>query len=320
MGAKSFAVRGPALGISKSVEFKYGSPADPEHIENSVAEGNDFDIGLWLCRADELDTDLVELPQASFLRPLVAKHRPAVKKFQRHGLDQAIGKHGSDDSRRVLGAQRDFVTTAINEGVHLFGDDIASLADRPTEHLGELEDRRFDLGKAVKFSDGTSSLGDLPVPPRRVGKKVLSAADRLQGTHTTFSDYPRRRAEYVDHASKMLAPDRSLKGHTPPRAERRHGWNPSSGEPRALVFSESPDGLKQPPLPFLRGRDTRHSVIRVSGVAESIPEEIKGQHSNDDANDRQHQPRIQRHDVDVLGLAEKHPPTRHWRAQPETEK
>jgi hypothetical protein len=190
MDAKSFAVRRPALGISKSVEFKYGSPSDPEHIENSVAKGNDFDIGLWLCRADELDTNLVELAQASFLRPLVAKHRPAVEKLQGHGLDQAIRKHGADDSRRVLGAQRDFVTAAIKEGVHLFGDDIASLADRPTEHLGELEDRRFDLGEAIKFGDVTSGLGDLAVPPRRVGKKVLSAADRLQGTHFTFSDYP----------------------------------------------------------------------------------------------------------------------------------
>ena len=74
----------------------------------------------------------------------------------------------------------------------------------------------------------------------------------------------------------MLVPDRSLKGLHTATCERR--------EPRTIL------GRSRVRLSLVRAstallsrgrfrfcaRDTRHSVIRVSGVAESVPEEIKG--------------------------------------------
>ena len=61
-------------------------------------------------------------------------------------------------------------------------------------------------------------------------------------------------------------------------------------------------------------------MVRVSGVAQPISKKIEGEDSDNYASHRQHQPRIECDDIDVLRLVQQHAPTRHRRAQPETEK
>ena len=119
-----------------------------------LPESDDLDIGLGLRHADQLDADLVKLPEAPLLRPLVAEHRPAVEKFQRRALEQPVRQHRTDDARRVLRPQGDFFAAAIGKAVHFLGDDIAGLADRPAEDFGELKNRRRDFGKTIKLGNG----------------------------------------------------------------------------------------------------------------------------------------------------------------------
>src|SRR5215472_13169697 len=56
-------------------------------------------------------------------------------------------------------------------------------------------------------------------------------------------------------------------------------------------------------------------VVRVGSVAQSVAKEVEGQHGYDDAGDGQHEPRVERYDVDVLGVVEQHTPTGHRRPQ-----
>ena len=89
--------------------------------------------------------------------------------------------HGADDAGGVFRPQRDLLAAAIGEGVHLLGDDIGRLADRPREHLGELEDRRRDLLIAVTLGEPPRRVDDGAMPPLLVGQEILGAAHRLQG-------------------------------------------------------------------------------------------------------------------------------------------
>ncbi len=82
-----------------------------------------------------------------------------------------------------IGAEAQAVAAAIGEGVHLLRDDVGGLADRPLEHLGELEDRRRHLEIAGAFGGEPRGLGDAAVAPHLVGQKVVGAANRLQLRH-----------------------------------------------------------------------------------------------------------------------------------------
>ena len=141
--------------------------------------------------ADQFNADLVELTKSALLRPFVTEHRAAVEKFERHVLDKAVRQHRADDTGSILGAQRHLFAAAIGKRVHLFGDDVGVLADRSCENFCELEDRRCHLDKAVQLGRCACCLAHLPMSSGRLRKKVLSAADRLQGTHAQISDDPR---------------------------------------------------------------------------------------------------------------------------------
>src|SRR5579862_6448458 len=62
------------------------------------------------------------------------------------------------------------------------------------------------------------------------------------------------------------------------------------------------------------------SVIGVRRVPQTVAEEVERQHGHDHRRDRQHQPRVERDDADVLRLVQQHAPARDRRAQAETEK
>ena len=141
--------------------------AMPSALQDALPERDDLDIGLRLRHPEQLDADLVELAEAALLRPLVAEHRAAVEEFQRRRLGQPVRQHRAHDPGGVLRPQRHLFAAAIGEGVHLLRHDVGVLADRPREDFGELEDRRRDLGKAVKRRRLARGLADPAVAPRR---------------------------------------------------------------------------------------------------------------------------------------------------------
>ena len=60
-------------------------------------------------------------------------------------------------------------------------------------------------------------------------------------------------------------------------------------------------------------------MIGIGGVAQPVAEKIKGKYGNDDVDYRQHQPRVKRHNVDILRLVKQNTPTCHRRPKSETE-
>ncbi len=57
--------------------------------------------------------------------------------------------------------------------------------------------------------------------------------------------------------------------------------------------------------------------VRIGRVAQAVAEEVEGQHHDHHRQDRQHQPRVERDHVHVLGFGQQHAPAGDWRAQPE---
>src|SRR3546814_12115847 len=69
----------PALGVAERVQFKHRVSEHAERIQHTRTAGDHLDIRLRLRRAHQFDADLVELPEAAFLRPLMTEHRPGVE-------------------------------------------------------------------------------------------------------------------------------------------------------------------------------------------------------------------------------------------------
>src|SRR5208282_1040959 len=184
-----------AFGIAQRVELELNTLTDTKRIDDAAAQRDHFDVGLRLCHADKLDSDLMELAKAAPLRSLIAEHRTAIEEFERHALGEAVGDHRANHPGSVFWPQRDFLAAAVVEGVHFLRNDVGVLADRSRENFGELENRRRHFGEAVELGRSPRGLDHPAVAPRPLGKKILSTADRLQGTHARSPDRPPRRSD-----------------------------------------------------------------------------------------------------------------------------
>src|SRR4051795_11044214 len=58
---QSLAIGGAARRIAQRVQFEYHPVGDAELAQDALPERDDFDIGLRLIHAEQLDADLVEL-------------------------------------------------------------------------------------------------------------------------------------------------------------------------------------------------------------------------------------------------------------------
>ena len=167
----------PAVRIAQRVELEAHMLGEAERAQNLGAERDHLDVGERLRRADHLDVDLVELAQAPLLRPLVAEHRAGAEQLDRQVLAERAGDEGARHAGGVFGAQGHRLAAAIGEAVHLLGDHVRGLAERAGEHLGELEDRRRDLGIAVAGRDLAPGLDHLAMAQRILADDVVGAAD-----------------------------------------------------------------------------------------------------------------------------------------------
>ena len=102
-------------------------PELPQHFER---QQDHFGIDCGIRLAQRLYSKLMELPQPSRLRSIVAEHRAHIKQLdQRRCRVEFVLKVRPNDRRGVLGAQRDRTITAIDERIHLFVDHVGALAD-----------------------------------------------------------------------------------------------------------------------------------------------------------------------------------------------
>jgi hypothetical protein len=147
------------------------------------AKGNRLHIGQRLGRTQDLHADLVELAHPALLRPLVAEHRPVIEQLHRQGLLQPVADEGPGHPGRVLRPQRELLAATVGEGVHFLGHDVGRVAQRAGEHVGELEDRGLDLGKAVARRQGARGLVDMAMAQHVLAQKVVGAADGAELAH-----------------------------------------------------------------------------------------------------------------------------------------
>ena len=183
VGDECRAIGAPALGIAQRIDLERDVGGDAEGLENGEAAGDRLGVGERMGGPDQLDVDLVELPVAAFLRPLVAEHRAGIEHFLRQRLGEAIGDERAADSGGCLGTQRDAFTRAVGEGVHLLRHDVGGLAEGAGEDARILEDRRRPLLEAEAFGDAARGLDDVAVAAEVVSDEIAGAADGLHLGH-----------------------------------------------------------------------------------------------------------------------------------------
>src|SRR6185503_15490115 len=98
--------------------------------QNGGSAGDHFDIGERLRDTDQLDPDLVELPEPPLLRALVTEHRSCIKELERQILDEAVGDYCPRNPGGALRAQRDLLSALVGEGIHFLRHDVGSVAER----------------------------------------------------------------------------------------------------------------------------------------------------------------------------------------------
>ena len=125
-----FAVRVPTLGIPERVDDDFDF-LQAERLVNRVGEADDLGIDGRVTAADCLDTVLVQLTEATFLRTLVAEHRSHVVQFRRlvGATEQLVRDEGANDRSRPFRTERVLVLTFFHEREHLFLDDVRRLTD-----------------------------------------------------------------------------------------------------------------------------------------------------------------------------------------------
>ena len=132
------------FGVAERVQLERHAIADPELLQELMAEAQNLDVGLRLGRADDLGVELVEFAEAAFLRALVAESRAVGRDLERRMLLPPFAQIGAADAGGEFGAKRDRLPAAILERVHFLGDDVGSLADGPGEDLRRLDRRHLD--------------------------------------------------------------------------------------------------------------------------------------------------------------------------------
>ncbi len=210
--------------------------SQPSAITSASASGS---VG-----ADQLDVDLVELAVAALLRPLVAEHRAGVENLLRQGLRQAVGDQRAADAGGAFRPQRDGITAAILERVHLLRHDIGGFA----RACGRTRAVSSKIGvcpfvEAVERGDaprGLDHMGVAALHPRRSGRGcrgrvAVLGHDERTSTESGMSAWAFR--------PRSLAGD--AVGTAPPCALRRAGlWRrPQRPSARGLGLHQFDDVL-----------------------------------------------------------------------------
>jgi hypothetical protein len=97
------------------------------------------------------------------LGPFIAEGRTAIIKLEREffGRVEFVAHDAPDHPGGEFRPQSDAPVAFIQEGVHLFADDVAAFASSTRENLGVFEDRGNDFAIGVKFGGRFQNVGDV---------------------------------------------------------------------------------------------------------------------------------------------------------------
>ena len=172
-----------ALDIAERVQLQRGVFQDSDRIQNIRPAGQHLDIRLRFGHAQQLDADLVELPLAALLRPLVPKHGTLIEELQRQRLAQPARDQRPRHACRAFRAQGDLLTAIVGEGVHLLRDHVRAFAERALEHFRELENRGLDLAEPIALRRSERRIDDMAMAAGVLRQQVMGAANGLKLRH-----------------------------------------------------------------------------------------------------------------------------------------
>ena len=164
---KHLEVGGAARAAPDRVQFEV-IRRDSQAVQQGVVELDQLGVDRGVVRSDRLHGGLPVLPEAALAGCAVAIHRRNREQLQRLGIAvHSMLDVGAANWRCALGTKRERPVGSIREAVHLLLHDVRSLARRPCEEGGVLEDRREDLAIAVERTE-TLDLGCYSLPERHL--------------------------------------------------------------------------------------------------------------------------------------------------------
>ena len=173
------AVALPLLRAAQRVDFQPDAGERqlvPESRTHDDLLGIDIRPGI----AESLDTELVKLAVAPFLRPFVAEHRAGVPQALRTGVQQAVLQHGAHAGGGALRAQRQrLAVERIDERIHFLLDDVRHLADGAGEERRRLDHRHAYRPVAVGTQPAAHGIVEALPQLGLVGQDVVHPANRL---------------------------------------------------------------------------------------------------------------------------------------------
>ena len=163
--AERLDVARPVGGVADVVEDeRHAAEAEPLHALHRQLQHLQVDRRIRV--ADGLDTELVELAEASGLRAVVPEHGAEVVEPHRQRLVvQPVFQVRAADCGCPLRTECDLLPAAVFKAVHLLLDDVRLLADGAGEERRVLEDGRVDAGVAERPGGfGNRAVHERPVP------------------------------------------------------------------------------------------------------------------------------------------------------------
>ena len=180
VGPECVDVCGTAGGVADAVE-QQRQVGQTSALQQIPAELDDLGVYGRVAVADGLGPELVQLPVAACLGPVVPIHGADVVEPDRLGpVVHPVLEVGAADRGRALGTQGQEVAAPVLEGVGLLLDYVGGLSDTPDEQPSVLEGRRVD--PVVSEGIGGARCRALDEPPIRLGlrEQVGGAAWRLE--------------------------------------------------------------------------------------------------------------------------------------------
>src|SRR5690606_16704448 len=169
---EGLAVRDPLRQLAERIDLER-YPGQPQVVPEPLAQQDDLAVRVRPSEAERLGAHLVELAIAALLRTLMAEHRPGVPEPLGAVVQQVVLDRCPHDARGGLRTKgKRFTIERIDEGVHLFLDDVRDFADAAHEEPGGLHDRGADTLVAVRRHGAGDGFLE-PAPPMCFGRQDI---------------------------------------------------------------------------------------------------------------------------------------------------